>query len=475
MEEKHEMDPGQQNVRIDAPHPADVSVAEASTGIDEVAEASIAVANVEEAQRPSGEKALAVAVVNEIGQVRTHATQLATHLGSMRDDLDRREAGLNAREAAADNAMRGARLWLQEREQELEARRDELDNRERHLAESMSRFAVKCENDEAKEATEKQRLGAKIRELTEQLQIQRRHQDSELHRRQQQLNLREQAVKALSQRLLNNVERQRAAAVEQCERRQQQLLAEQRKQFEDDYQRAARELEERQQYLDGAEALLVNSQADLEVQQQQLVIDRQRAEAEFRAARSQLAKRQRQMEQEWQERQKSLAHRDQQLESRQAALNQTRQEVAATHREALELRLATEELWAKLSEVMPPAKLTTELGKIRRKLAESYCLERKAALEQIQQLEESHRRLAEQYVKLTSEKADLHEWVKSRQQDIEQQAARLVAREQELDRQEMDMRRQSDEWERERRKFQAEIRRLITELRRGETLELTST
>ena len=53
-----------------------------------------------------------------------------------------------------------------------------------------------------------------------------------------------------------------------------------------------------------------------------------------------------------------------------------------------------------------------------------------------------------------------------RDENIEQQAARLVAREQVLDRQDDELRQAQSEWEEERQTYQTEIRRLLGELRR---------
>jgi len=271
------------------------------------------------------------------------------------------------------------------------------------------------------------------------------------------------------QQLLRGVERRRSAVEDEYQRKQVELKNYQQKVFQEDHGEAVAELQQRQMYVEDAEALLVNSQADLEVQREQVKLQRQRSDAELRQQRQELARQQHKLEAEWQQRQEALARRSQQLDSRQAAIEQTRCQVAETHREALEVRLATEELWAKLSEVMPGAALTSELARIRRKLAESYCLERNAAVDQRQQLEASQKRLAQQYIKLNAEKKELHDWIASRQQDIEQQAARLVAREQELDRQQSEIEQSGDELADQRRKYQARVRELVAELRRQKT------
>lgn len=449
-------------VRIDRPHAAQNDTVETSAAKNTVAQTTTAAGGTAVPQTNAGG-----AAIRELSQVRTQATQLATHMQSMREELDHRESQLNAREVRTDSDMRAARLWLRERESELDDRSEELDRREKTLANSMSCLVADEESKKSSNDAEATELRAKIRQATEQLRSDRNQHDAELLAKQQELQQRRNATKALGRKLLKNLERHRVAIEAEAARRREQIEVEQQQNFDRKFKQTREQLEQRQAKLDAAEALLINSQADLEVQQQQLIMRRQRVEAELHEHRAELVRQQRQLDDKWQQRQKMLARRDEQLESRQSALEQTRCDVAATHREALELRLATEELWAKLAEIMPAASLTTELGKLRRKLAESYCLERSASLGQTQQLEASHERLAEQYVKLTAEKKELRDWVEYRQQDIERQAAVLVAREQELDRQETETSRQQEQWEIERRNYQTEIRGLMTELRRG--------
>ena len=62
------------------------------------------------------------------------AAQLATHLQKQQASIDHRESELNARNAAIENQVRGARLWLSERHTELSQRQAELDRREKELA-----------------------------------------------------------------------------------------------------------------------------------------------------------------------------------------------------------------------------------------------------------------------------------------------------------------------------------------------------
>ena len=100
------------------------------------------------------------------------------------------------------------------------------------------------------------------------------------------------------------------------------------------------------------------------------------------------------------------------------------------HRETLEIRLATEELWIKLSGAVPPAALTHSLGRIRNRLADQYRLANAELLEQKKELESIRDQLVEQYQKLVEQKQQFERWMDARQEESQQQASMLIAREQ---------------------------------------------
>ena len=67
--------------------------------------------------------------------------------------------------------------------------------------------------------------------------------------------------------------------------------------------------------------------------------------------------------------------------------------------------------------------------------------------------------------RVESQRQELQAWAERRHADIEQQAARLVAREQELDRQQQHYEQMESQWHVERADYQAEIRRLLATIR----------
>ena len=130
------------------------------------------------------------------------------------------------------------------------------------------------------------------------------------------------------------------------------------------------------------------------------------------------------------------------------------------HRETLEIRLATEELWVQLSGAAPPAALVRSLGRIRTKLADQYRQAGAELAEQKKELEAIRGQLNTQHEKLVEHKRRLEQWAAGRQEECEKQAARLVAREEQLHREETWLREQSRRWQAERAGFQCELQPL---------------
>ncbi|MEK6249684.1 MAG: hypothetical protein N2C12_15990 [Planctomycetales bacterium] len=368
MASEHSTPGEQEDNRLDIVHQAEVDAAESNAPkLDET-----------------------VSAVLNLSQMRNQATQLASHLYNVHENLDRREAKLNSRTATSDSDERATRLRLAEWQQELAQQEERLQQRERNVSDTESKLA--------------------------------------------------------------------AEAVTKT-----------------NYEKLVDKLNQRQKYLDSTEAMLLNGQADLEAQQQKIESQQQQDEAANRQLRIDIVEQQQEQKSKWQQRQQSLSRRNRELNLRREAIEQTRSEVCETHLENLQLRLAIEELWTKLSNADSIPELDSELKQIRKQLAGHYSAEINAVAGDRQQLHAAQARLTEQREVLADEGKGLHSWVARQQQEMEQQAARLVAQEQKLDRRHADLIQRSSRWDRERRYLQDEIRRLMTELRNAnlETAELS--
>lgn len=82
-----------------------------------------------------------------LSRVRNHASQLASHLRSLSDDLDRRESELNCREASAESDMRGLRLSIESQQHQLCERSERLDAQEQSLRTSLKTLLRLLDND----------------------------------------------------------------------------------------------------------------------------------------------------------------------------------------------------------------------------------------------------------------------------------------------------------------------------------------
>lgn len=427
---------------------------------------------------PDAALTTAASAVLDLVKLRQHASQLAGHLDGVREDLDRRESELNSRLADAENQMRSARLWLRERDEEMATRMAALEHRHKAVMQDEQQLAAErsavqrqledvasreAELETAQQVLERREIAGELAAL--ELARKRAELLAEVNRRQQQTDARELAVQELSHKLQRSIEQRRAAIEEDHQRREAKLRLMALEAYQDEMERATAELAARHQELADAEALLADSQQQVRDEQEQLRQAWQRHEAQTASQREGITRRQREQEDEWRQRQESLETRSQQLESRQVALDQIRTDVATQHREALELRLASEELWIRISEAAPSAGLEQSLGRIRQRVAESYQVEHSAVTRQREEIEGLHAKLAEQYARLSAEKKELGVWIQKRQQDIESQAERLVAREQQLDAQEAEIERLRRAWEDERRAYQGEIRTLLARVR----------
>lgn len=155
----------------------------------------------------------------------------------------------------------------------------------------------------------------------------------------------------------------------------------------------------------------------------------------------------------------AVARRAEHVDKSKASLLQLREELGRMHRETLEIRLATEELWVQLSGAAPPAALTRSLGQIRTRLAEQYAQANAELAEQKKELEVVRGRLEGQLDKLLDRKRQFDKWVADRQRECDGQASRLIAREERLAREEEHLREEAERWRAERLKFQRELKR----------------
>ncbi len=409
-------------------------------------------------------------------QIRLQATQLGEQLRSRQEDLDRREAQLNARVAQLENDARTTRLWFTETRKDFDRRELELVEKTQQMQQCLARLA-RVEETSVRRRVKLDAQAERLDKETKSLEESRRRFDEEQQQRreeiekysaheQQRIDTRRQASLVLVRQALSGLERRRAQAesqtqrlLEKAARPSKELLAR-----EETVREATEEFHRRRQQIFETEQTLAAEQDEVRELRRALLVERkelQRLEQQRSQEASDLRDR---MQLELEAKRQQIDQRGEELDRAQTALRHIRAELSEMHRETLELRLATEELWMQLSGTIPPATLTRSLSRIRSSLAETYRTENSELVRRKLELRSIGSELAEDHKSLQQQKDELDAWLARRENEIEQQAQRLVAREQELHDQQVGFEEKARAWSTARLEYQQEIRRLREQL-----------
>jgi len=353
-------------------------------------------------------------------QLATQAAQLARELDLRQRDLDHRESQLHAQMAQLEQGVRAARLWAAEKEIQITARLDELRPQEYEVRTRLDRLAAAEAALRRMSAAREQELAAREeaaqrrkaeldnrdRLLAEQsaaahsarrdFQMQQQRARDEWAYQKQRIDVRREASLELIRQLFAGVERRREAVearAEQIERRQREA-------------RPSTAVSPSEEPPAWRWSKLEKAEAELQSRRRQLAAEQQRFQETMRAERHQLALDERRRIAELDQQRQAVERRSAHADKCRVALEQLRAETSRMHREALEIRLATEELWAELSGAAPAA-VTQTLGKIRARLAEDYRLADQELRQQRQELEAVRRELAAEHQALVREKRQL--------------------------------------------------------------------
>lgn len=347
---------------------------------------------------------LELATPEDSEQLQAHARQLAEYLRRRKAEVERREAELNARLAGLESEVRGARLWLSERVQELAEQKKDFERREQKLAaerqsleQTRTNWQRECES-----------------------------YDAALAKRAAQLDAREAACLAAGTPGHMGAKLARLEAAEQSVAREQEDVARQRK---------------------------------------ELTLAREEAQAEIREERRLLADEQRHLRSQIERKRKLLYQRTVALRARRQGLEQLRADVRKVQQESLEMRLATEELWAQLCATAPPATLTQSLAKLRLQLAEAYRLNLEELAAAKAELCKLQGHIDDQWAKLAQQKQSLAAWTESRQRDFAAEAEQLAVRQRQLAQRAAEIEARETHWYSERRRYERQIRDLERQLR----------
>ena len=134
------------------------------------------------------------------------------------------------------------------------------------------------------------------------------------------------------------------------------------------------------------------------------------------------------------------------------------------HRETLEIRLATEELWGQLAGSVSPAALTRSLGELRARLAEVFRQSSADLAEQKRELLQIRRDLGVQHEQLLRGQCELENWAAYEREQLQRRAERLRQKEQDLDRRQAQLNDEVRRWQSRELDYRDEIRRLRDKL-----------
>jgi len=465
------------NTRIDAPHalPARAAEAEAKSAFSAVTSGQTSAAGQLSALPPCKEHSSSNAE-----QLQRQAEQLSDSLEKRQRGLDRREAELNAQAAQLEQAVRSARLWAEQKQQDLLEREDKVHVREDELDARQLQIATQqeqCRQEVRDLQTHQARLDEVARQLANQqtaqeaafadLEQQRGDFQRQVRLERQKIDRRRTASLELVRLLMAGLVRRRAAIERRAARVQQSGQ-------EGSIPSAGQTIAQREERLYDWEYQLAQQEAELARQQSQHAVQRaeltQRREA-FEKQRgvwqSQRQKDQRQHRLRERRRHEHLRQRGRQLDDREAALLRLRDEVARMHRQTLELRIVTEELWTRLVATVDPATLVKSIGELRRQLSDQFRIATDEIATRRAELSELQKQTVSVQQSFHEQRRQLEAWFHRRRHELDRQAADLNARRQKLALQAERCDDREQAWQQERTELEAQLHRLRSQRRLG--------
>jgi len=276
--------------------------------------------NVEaDADEPAFEAAESIAgplAFEVLSQVQLQADQLAERLMLRHEELDRREGLLNAQRAEFDKELRSARLWLEERHQELAEREASLSQRQAATAEREAGLAERETTLSAREQEVEWRQ-TRLNDTEQWLEISRRQLEFERQTQRDQLDRQRLELGEETQRL---AERATALVAEEAElatrtAQAEKCLSQAEQERLQSLEQRTEQLAMREATLAAAEALLAESKSQVAQMRETWLQRHEQIEAQARVDRRRLTDQQRRAEAEWADKTRSLARQGEQLDS----------------------------------------------------------------------------------------------------------------------------------------------------------------
>jgi hypothetical protein len=234
---------------------------------------------------------------------------------------------------------------------------------------------------------------------------------------------------------------------------------------------ALQRLAEREKSLDDLREVLEDQLMDLKIQRDALAEERQTWEDERRReceAREALL---RQQDSRAERRQSRLRKQREWLKQESRLLAQAKQEVRDVHARNLELQLATQQVWSKLTRSASPARLPHELAASRVQVTTYLLAQQREVGARAERVKRAAQQLVQRRRSFTEAQSRWQAWLVARKQELEAQAARLLVREREMYDREQFLRSQQADWQNERRDLKNQLAALLERIRRSTASE----
>lgn len=160
-----------------------------------------------------------------------------------------------------------------------------------------------------------------------------------------------------------------------------------------------------------------------------------------------------------------LADRKLELDRQKSVVSRMQEETQALHREALEMRIVTEQLWSQLSNATHPEKLAELIASLRARLDEQYAHEQSTLEQRKDEIVSMQELLTEKQTSLREQSGRMQEWFSSRQEEIKAYANEVDARAMLLDRREHRLQDEFAKWESQRKAYEQQLQGLVQKLK----------
>lgn len=384
-----------------------------------------------------------------IGGMQRQASELAEGLRDRQRQLDHREAQLNARAESLEQESRRLRLrdelqqtalqeqtaLLAESRESAQQEADETQARQRELAQQIAAQQEKL-------ATETHAV--RHREETLELrQVELENEQEKLHARELAIDARERALEFRNDELARReLRQQRSGDVQPSSLAEVTQLREQLQEANRQLREKIAESESQRMRWEQRQSNAVREQATR--RREQDAIYQQKLHAV-------------------KERLEALNGQKASLDIRETMVEKSKLQVAEAQRETLEMRIIVEELWARLSPTVAPAELSLGFAKAQQRLQQHFQLSLDSIRTQTEQLQASGAIIEQKFVDLKAQTESLRQWRQQRLEEIEAQAARLIARENELHRETQRVERAEASWRAEKRDLEIQLNQLAGE------------